>query len=160
MGLSHLEDATATITVKQKNKPDADFTVRGLRGEDVTWLVRKYLPQIEIGLTTYLKRAARTGKTDPTDLIVQLVPAMPDLFAELISHVSGEDIAQVRKLRLGYHVMAVSKIVELTVEEVGDLGNIVAELAAAVQIALPGGVKEKLATLNKAQSEIDKILEG
>lgn len=162
MGLSHLEDATAEITVKQqKGKPDASFTVRALNADDVTWLVRKYLPALEVGLTTYIKKAAKDpSNINPVEMAVQMIPVVPDLFQELISRVSGEKIEDVKKLRLAYVVLAVSKIIEITVEEVGGLGNIVAELAAAVQIALPGGVKEKLATLAKTQETLNGLLEG
>jgi len=168
MSLDQLEDARATITVKQtgKNKagepkPDLQFSVRGLNTLDVTWLVQHYLPQIEVAVTKTLAEAKRTGKPpDPLSVLISMVPAVPTVFAEVVSRMSGEKLVNVQKLKLGYIVLAVSEILKLTVEEAGDLGNIVADLVATVQAALPGSDMEKLATLTRNQKAIAEALAG
>ena len=120
------------------------FEVRGLNIDDMTMLVQIHLDPITRAVKLYQesrKDIFATGNL--ANFILSLARDFPGLTAEVISAASDsldDDTRKVAsKLPAATQMLALTKIVNLTLEDAGGLGNLLAEMrermAEAVKLA-------------------------
>lgn len=136
MSLSDFQVDTVPIIRKGQTL----FTVRGLNIEDLTSLTVKNLPAIQEAFKLYNDSKIEVfTQTALNKLILSLTVQLPGLVAEVISQAADEPEAadKARKLPMPLQVLALTEIVNLTFEEVGDLKNLFATLASKVKAVDP-----------------------
>lgn len=114
--------------------------VRGLSADDLTFLISIHHGPITRALALYQEQRptiVRTGRL--TEFIMVLARDFPDLVAEVISAATDslDDTtrAVAKKLPFTVQLGALNEIVKLTMEEVGSLKNLLAEMRQRLQEA-------------------------
>jgi len=114
------------------------FEVRGLCADDLTFLVTMHHAPITKALIVYQEQRERImkGGNALTDFLLTLARDFPDLVAEVISAATDslDDLTRqnARKLPFTTQLMALNEIVKLSMEDVGGLKNLLAEMRARV----------------------------
>jgi hypothetical protein len=124
------------VTLPGKVKPGEPkpfFEVRGLCADDLTFLIMNHHAPITKALMRYQEqRDAILKGNGLTDFILALARDFPDLVAEVISAATDslDDLtrSKARKLPFPTQLDALNKIVTLSMEDMGDLKNLLAEM--------------------------------
>jgi len=125
------------------------FEIRGLNIDDLTFLVQLHLDPVTRAVKLYQesrKDIMATGNL--SQFVLSIMRDFPGLTAEVISAAADSlddatrEVAQ--RLPVSTQTLALTKIVSLTLEDAGGLGNLLAEMrermAEAVQAASVEGV--------------------
>jgi hypothetical protein len=131
-----------TLPVLAKGEPI--FHVRGLDVEDLTFLAQNYLEDIRNAIVMYgVNKQRVAARQNLNELVLLAAKDFPPLVAEIISRAAGEpgQTDKVRRMPFMIQIMALKNVLTLTTEEAGGLKNLIAVLAAALEIdqtKLPG----------------------
>lgn len=123
------------------------FEVRGLCADDLTFLVTMHHSQITKALVVYQEQRERImgGGRGMTDFLLTIAREFPDLVAEVISAATDSLDDSTRKvaktLPFTTQLLALNEIVKLSMDEIGELKNLLAEMRA--QLTGSASVGEK-----------------
>lgn len=129
--LADYKPETVPILVKGKQI----CTVRGLNIEDLTFLATNYLDDIQRAVAMYGGQPGRLRK-NLGDFLITVGRDFPRLCAEMISLASDEPGTASVAMTLPWmtQILALKEILRLSTEEAGGLKNLIAVLAAALEI--------------------------
>lgn len=133
MSLAEFEVEYAPVKYRGKDA----FQVRGLNLEDVTFLAQNYLGDILKAVAEYGKSKQHViERKNLGDFLLVLSKDFPTLTAEIISRGADEEgqVNKARSLPFMLQLTALKEILRLTTEEAGGLKNLLAVLAAALEM--------------------------
>lgn len=132
------------------------FRVRGLNVEDLTYLAENYLPDIIQAIEAYGQSRRRVvERKGLAEFVLIAAKDFPSLCAEMISRAADEpgQTDKARALPFMIQIAALKEIIVLSTEEAGGLKNLIAVLAAALEIDQPtatngfGELRKRLLTI-------------
>jgi hypothetical protein len=122
-----------TLPGKAVNGVKPFIEVRGLCLDDMTYIVQNHLGPLTRAMKTWQESKAdiiRTGNLQ--QFLLTIIKDFPDLAAEVISAAADElseaATATAKRLPLASQISALAAISRLTMEDVGGLGNLLAEM--------------------------------
>lgn len=117
--------------------------VRGLSADDLTFLISLHHGPIVRAIKQYQEtreHILQNGRL--ADYLMILIRDFPDLVAEVISAATDslDDTTRAiaKKLPIGVQITALNEITKLSMEEVGGLKNLLAEMRARIESAASG----------------------
>ncbi len=135
VGLEHFEIGEKLIESRR-----GSFMVRGMNTEDLTFLVTNYLEDLILAITQFGKDHDVSGQTliekkALPELFFILTNGFPLLTAELISRCADkpELLETVRRMAFPVQIQALAAITELTTEDAGGLGNLLAAIRSLLE---------------------------
>lgn len=143
--------------VPLKNKQgDFSFRVRGLGFEDVASLVNLHLSDVEAGYALFERaRTSIVSDAGYEALAMTLVRGAPGLVAEVISYAAddSDNAAHYSTVPFSVTVLALEKVLRLTLQDVGGLKNLVAMVDQVKRDHLPQSAVEEPPSPESGQSQ-------
>lgn len=132
--------------------------VRGMSLEDFSQLIASHLDEMMDIATLYIQSQNDVyAATNVTDLAMIVLRQFPQVVSEVISMVTDTPELKAVRLPVGLQVSIIKASFQLTVEDAGGLGNLLAALQQTVKAALSekGEVSQKLADILSPSSTSD-----